>query len=121
MELFFGIDGGAGNLILMQRELKSHWEQLHKWKSFELAVIEFHKSNHFSANSLCQAFTRIYNAAGIDDASSHSGRRWFITQLAHKSVSPKVIMVLAGNKSLGTTQRYIDVNDEMKSAAVSLL
>jgi integrase/recombinase XerD len=54
-------------------------------------------------------------------ASSHSGRRWFITNLAHKGVSPKVIMELTGHKHLGTTQRYIEVNEEMKTAAVSLL
>lgn len=84
-------------------------------------VICSQKGAAFSANSLCQLFGRIYSAAGIDGASSHSGRRWFITKLAHKGVSPKVIMELAGHKHLGTTQRYIDVNDEMKSQAVQLL
>ncbi|MEF2554457.1 tyrosine-type recombinase/integrase [Aurantimonas sp. A2-1-M11] len=54
-------------------------------------------------------------------STSHSGRRWFITRLAHSGVSAKVIMTLAGHKNLGTTQRYIDVNDEMMRAAVELL
>ncbi len=58
---------------------------------------------------------------GIDGASSHSGRRWFITRLAHSGVSAKVIMTLAGHKHLTTTQRYIDVNDEMMRAAIRLL
>jgi hypothetical protein len=30
-------------------------------------------------------------------------------------------MELAGHKHLGTTQRYIDVNEGMKTAAVGLL
>ena len=30
-------------------------------------------------------------------------------------------MELAGHKHLGTTQRYIEVNDEMKRAAVEVL
>jgi integrase/recombinase XerD len=88
---------------------------------FSNPVIASQKGKSFSANSLCQLFGRIYSEAGIDDASSHSGRRWFITQLAHKGVSPKVIMELAGHKHLGTTQRYIDVNEGMKTAAVGLL
>jgi len=75
----------------------------------------------FTPNTLCQLFGRIYAKAGIDGASSHSGRRWFITKLAHSGVSPKVIMTLAGHKNLTTTQRYIDVNDEMMRAAVGLL
>ncbi|MCY1558424.1 Phage integrase family protein [compost metagenome] len=59
--------------------------------------------------------------ARIDGATSHSGRRWFITRLAHSGISPKVIMTLAGHRSLATTQRYIDVNDEMMAKAVEAI
>lgn len=79
------------------------------------------KRTAFSANTLCQLFAVFYQAAGIDGASSHSGRRWFITRLAHRAVSPKVIMTLAGHKSLATTQRYIEVNDTMLRAAMETL
>lgn len=79
------------------------------------------KHTAFTPNSLCQLFGHIYALAGIDGASSHSGRRWFITRLAHSGVSAKVIMTLAGHKHLSTTQRYIDVNDEMLRAAVRRL
>lgn len=79
------------------------------------------KRTAFSGNTLCQLFTLLYSAAGIDGASSHSGRRWFITKLAHRGVSPKVLMTLAGHKHLSTTQRYIEVNDEMMRAAIRLL
>ena len=79
------------------------------------------KGTAFTPNTLCQLFARIYGLAGVDGASSHSGRRWFITRLAHSGVSAKVIMTLAGHKNLSTTQRYIDVNDEMMRAAVGLL
>lgn len=84
-------------------------------------VIGSQKGGAFSPNSLCQLFGRIYSEAGLVGASSHSGRRWFITRLAHSSVSPKVIMSLAGHRSLATTQRYIEVNSEMMAAAVQLL
>ncbi len=79
------------------------------------------KNTAFTANTLCQRFKHLYTKAGIDDASSHSGRRWFITNLAHKGISAKVVMTLAGHKNLSTTQRYIDVNDEMMKQAVELL
>lgn len=79
------------------------------------------KATAFSANTLCQLFGQIYALAGIDGASSHSGRRWFITQMAHKGVSAKVIMTLAGHRHLSTTQRYIEVNDQMLRAAVEIM
>lgn len=79
------------------------------------------KQTAFSPNTLCQLFTNLYGAAGIDGASSHSGRRWFITRLAHSGVSAKVIMTLAGHRHLSTTQRYIEVNDAMMRAAVEIL
>ncbi|CAA7627974.1 Integrase [Candidatus Terasakiella magnetica] len=79
------------------------------------------KNTAFSANTLCQLFGQIYALAGIDGASSHSGRRWFITSLAHSGVSAKVIMTLAGHRHLSTTQRYIEVNDQMMRAAVEVL
>ena len=71
--------------------------------------------------TLCQLFGQLYKQAGVDGASSHSGRRSFISKLAHNGVSPKVIMTLAGHKHLTTTQRYIDVSDEMLRQAVNLV
>jgi integrase/recombinase XerD len=59
--------------------------------------------------------------AGVKGATSHSGRRTFITKLASKGVSAKALMTLAGHKHLSTTQRYIEVNDAMLRAAVDLL
>ncbi|CAO3404840.1 tyrosine-type recombinase/integrase [Azospirillum palustre] len=79
------------------------------------------KRTAFSANTLCQLMGQLYSQAGLDGATSHSGRRWFITRLAHSGISPKVIMTLAGHKHLTTTQRYIEVNDELMRAAVDVL
>ncbi len=84
-------------------------------------VIKSQRGGEFSANSLAQVFARIYAGVGFRDASSHSGRRWFITNLAMKGVASKTIMELAGHKQLSTTQRYIEVTDQMKAEAVQLL
>ncbi len=90
-------------------------------KAEKAALIATQQGGHFLANTLTQLMGQIYRLAGIDGATSHSGRRWFITKLAHSGVSAKVIMTLAGHKNLSTTQRYIDVNDEMMRAAVAIL
>ncbi|MBU9312766.1 tyrosine-type recombinase/integrase [Burkholderia multivorans] len=75
----------------------------------------------FTANTLCQYFHWLYKEAGIQGASSHSGRRSFITNLASKGIGVRVLMSLAGHRDISTTQRYIDVNDEMQRKAVDLL
>lgn len=75
----------------------------------------------FNANGLCQHFWWIYKRAGISGASSHSGRRSFITSLAEKGIGVRVLASLAGHRSIAVTQRYIDVNDNMKRKAVELL
>lgn len=90
-------------------------------RPFEAPFLLTQKRTAFTGNSLCQLFGEIYAKAGIDGASSHSGRRWFITRLANSGVSAKVIMTLAGHKHLTTTQRYIEVNDDMMRAAVRRL
>ena len=77
-------------------------------------------SDGFTANTLTQFFHYLYKKAGIDGASSHSGRRTFITNLATKGVGVRVLMSLAGHKNISTTQAYIDVNDDMKRKAVEL-
>ena len=74
----------------------------------------------FSANTLFQTINAIHRHAGIEGATSHSGRRSFITTLASKGIGVRVLASVAGHRSIATTQAYIDVNDEMKRAAVEL-
>jgi integrase/recombinase XerD len=79
------------------------------------------KRSGFTPNTLSQHFHALYRSVGIAGASSHSGRRSFITNLASKGVGVRVLMALAGHRNISTTQRYIDVNDEMQRAAVDLI
>lgn len=79
------------------------------------------KSEGFSANTLTYTMTMLYKAAGISGASSHSGRRSFLTHLSSKSVPLKVLMELAGHRQAQTTMRYINVTSDMKRAAVELV
>ena len=75
----------------------------------------------FSANTLAQYFFWMYRAAGIKNASSHSGRKTFLTSLSSQGISVFVLASLAGHKSISTTQKYITVNDDMKRRAVELV
>lgn len=105
----------------LRREIERYRTEWREDRKPDAPLLLTQKKTAFSANTLCQLMAQLYGQAGLDGATSHSGRRWFITRLAHSGVSPKVIMTLAGHKNLTTTQRYIDVRDEMMKAAVELL
>jgi integrase len=66
-----------------------------------------------------------YRDVGFVGASSHSGRRTFITNAARKisncGSSIRDVQNLAGHKSLNTTQRYIDGNEEAKRRLIQML
>ena len=66
-------------------------------------------------------FKQLYALANIPNATSHSGRRNFITELSEKGVSVRVIQELARHSSLQTTQRYIDVSVPKLKGAVDLI
>lgn len=103
----------------LKRELTAYVKTL-KRRDPSLALFRTQKRDAFTANTLCQHFHWLYRNVGIDGASSHSGRRTFITTLASKGVSVRVLASLAGHKSISTTQKYIDVNDDQKRRAVEL-
>ena len=94
---------------------------LHTDTSRALFPTQKNPKRGFTANTLCQLFHKFYVGAGITGASSHSGRRTFITKLADKGVGVRVIMALSGHRQLATVQRYIDVNPLAMKAAVELV
>lgn len=104
----------------LRRELVAYVASL-KNPKLDRQLFYTQKRAGFTANTLCQYFHWLYKDAGIPDASSHSGRRSFITNLASKGVGVRVLMSLAGHRNISTTQAYIDVNDEMQRAAVDLV
>jgi integrase/recombinase XerD len=78
-------------------------------------------SNGFTANTLTQFFHYLYKRAGIDGASSHSGRRSFATNIASKGVGIRVLQKLLGHKNIQTTSVYIYASDDMLRKAVELV
>lgn len=106
----------------LQQEL-SNYIATRKNKDTTLPLFPTHRGPRcqFSPNTLAQHFYWLYKNAGVSGASSHSGRKTFLTSLASQGVSVFVLASLAGHKSISTTQRYITVNDEIKRRAVELV
>lgn len=87
----------------------------------EIPLFFTDRNKGFTPNTMCQFFFWLYRNAGVSGASSHSGRRTFITNLAQKGIGVRVLASLSGHRNIAVTQRYIDVNDEMKRNAVELI
>ena len=116
--------GNYGRVVFLNDKLKtelSSYLRGRRIKTMEQPLFYTEKSAGFSANTLTQWFHWTYKKAGICGASSHSGRRTFITNLASKGIGVRVLASLAGHRSIAVTQSYIDVNDDMKRQAVELV
>ncbi|MBU3670320.1 MAG: site-specific integrase [Polynucleobacter sp.] len=117
--------GNEARVVFVSDKLRKELEQyakLYQPKNINCKFFYSQKadSDGFTANTLTQFFHYLYKRSGVYGASSHSGRRTFITNLANKGISVRVLASLAGHKNISTTQCYIDVNDDMKRKAVEL-
>ena len=102
----------------IKKYLESNAERLVTLKS--PLIYSQRTDGHFSSQTLQILFKTLYSNVGIN-ASSHSGRRKFITDLSEKGVSVRVIQELARHRDLATTQRYIDVSVDKLRNAVNLV
>ena len=68
------------------------------------------KGGAFTPNTMQMLFKRMFRWAGLDQASSHSGRRTFATSLIEKGVDIKAVSVLMGHASVSTTAGYVEDN-----------
>jgi len=115
--------GDKARTVLLNSQLRGEIGTYAKMLGKPLAgspLITSKTGKRFSANGLCQVMLHLYDAAGLDRATSHSGRRTFITTLAHKGVNVRVLAALAGHSSIAVTQRYIDLNENVMRAAVEM-
>jgi integrase len=122
----------SGRVITMHPELKKSldelYEQVSNKKSFDVEssyVITTERSNHTSAQAIVNTFQKWYLELGFIGASSHSGRRTFITNVAKKisSVggSMRDVQSLAGHSNLSTTQRYIEVDTQSQQKVIEII
>ena len=70
-------------------------------------------------------FNRAFRNIGLNGCSSHSGRRTFITRaarLVHRvGGSLRDVQLLAGHRSIQTTQRYIDGDTDAQRKLVAMI
>ena len=77
--------------------------------------------SHITSRAFFLALQKSLERAEIVGATSHSFRRSALTKL-HKSGLPlKIIQSLSGHSSLNTLSLYLQVSDEDKKRAISLL
>ena len=101
----------------LQREIVKYVAASHTRYS-ERSLFRTQKSCAFTANTATQLLQRVYERAGMHGATSHSGRRTYLTKLADKGVSVFVLAELAGHAHISTTQRYVSVGDtQLRNAA----
>ena len=68
------------------------------------------KGGFFTPNTMQMAFKRLFRAAGIEGASSHSGRRTFATTLINKGYNLVMVAELMGHASIEMTRKYVTTN-----------
>lgn len=78
----------------------------------EAPLFKSSRGLRFSPNSLQQVFHRLYRVAGLEGASSHSGRRTFATRLIERGVDIKAVSSLMGHASIAMTAHYVQDNPE---------
>ena len=101
----------------LQREIKKYL-QASNTRYSERSLFRTQKSHAFTANTATQLLQRIYARAGMQGATSHSGRRSYLTKLADNGVGVFVLAQLAGHRHISTTQRYVSVsNTQLRNAA----
>jgi integrase len=121
---------GTGRRVPMHQELR---RALRAWKSKQSAerirpdavVLPSLRGGPMRPNSVVNWFVAKCREAGLDGCSSHSGRRTFITNAARKAhragASLRDVQMLAGHRSIETTQGYIDGDSDAQRRLVALI
>jgi integrase/recombinase XerD len=118
---------GSGGEIPMATELRAALVALHagrKCASDEF-VVRSERGAGMTAHGVVQWFRRRFAELGFEGASSHSGRRTFITTCARKASlaggSMKDVMVLARHRSLSVTTAYVVSEEGARRKLVALI
>jgi integrase len=120
--------GKSGRIIPLSKDLRAALgilKSLNVGRDASDYVITTERSDRTSAQAIVNLFAAWYSHLGYNGASSHSGRRTAITNWARKistvGGSLRDVQLLAGHSALGTTQRYIEANEDAKRRVVEMV
>jgi integrase len=115
----------SGRLIPIHPSLRTALAAWRKMTTGTGPVIQSERGGPMTPVSIVNWFAIAYRAVGLAGCSSHSGRRTFITRaarLVHKAGgSLRDVQLLAGHRSIQTTQRYIDGDSDAQRKLVSTI
>jgi integrase/recombinase XerC len=129
LELRDGASKGkrGGRTIPLNNELRAALVELHAEQRPAPAdrIIRSERGAAMLPGAVANWFGDLYRKLGFAGASSHSGRRTFVTKAAKRCVeaggSLRDVQQLAGHSSLAITQRYIEGSTEAKRKLVNML
>jgi integrase len=117
----------GGRVVPLNKELRAALVALKAARNGVEAtdrIIHSERDAGMSPGTVQVWFHRLYESLGFKGASSHSGRRTFVTRCAKKIIeaggSLRDVQELAGHASLATTQRYIQGDTDAKRRVVDL-
>ena len=126
--------GRSGRVIPLHAELRAALAKLHDEERLNGRgeandfIVTFTKGAEGAvtrSNSVQFLFRTWFRKLGFAGASSHSGRRTFITRAARKlsevGGSLRDVQALAGHSSIATTQRYIDSDPQAQRKLIDRL
>ena len=116
---------GSGRRIPIHPDLKRQLQILARTSPRCGPVIASTRGGPMKPNSIVNWFVALFAHLGMTGCSSHSGRRTFVTHAArsvHKAGgSLRDVQLLAGHRSIETTQRYIDGDTDAQRRLVRAL
>jgi integrase/recombinase XerD len=115
----------SGRVIPLHSDLADWLATLRNMTGGNGPVIRSERNIPLAPVSIVNWFAFAYRAIGLSGCSSHSGRRTFVTRaarLVHKAGgSLRDVQILAGHRSIQTTQRYIDGDTDAQRRLVALI
>jgi integrase len=116
---------GSGRLIPVHRDLRQALVAYRGLSTGTGPVVRSERRGAMTPLSVVVWFNRAFRNIGLQGCSSHSGRRTFITRaarLVHKAGgSLRDVQLLAGHRSIQTTQRYIEGDTDAQRKLVAMI
>jgi integrase len=116
---------GSGRRVPLHEDLREALAQWRKISSGIGHIVCSERGGGMTPSSVVNWFGAAYQHLDLAGCSSHSGRRTFITRaarLVHKvGGSLRDVQLLAGHRSIQTTQGYIDGDTDAQRKLVAII